>query len=408
MKVYVISKNGKPLMPTKPSRARKMLRDGKAKVVKRTPFTIQLLVEAKEYTQPITLGVDAGSKTVGISATTEKEELYSSEVILRNDIVDLLHDRSTLRRNRRSRKTRYRKARFLNRKVKRGWLAPSVEHKINSHLKIIANAHKILPISKIIVETASFDIQKILNPDIKGKEYQQGEQLGFQNVRHYVLFRDKYECRHCKAKNVELEVHHIIQRKDGGGDRPENLIALCKTCHKNHHNRTKVLELKRPKQFRDAAFMGIMRNTLFQRLCDLYENVEETYGYITKHTRMNCNLTKGHRIDAFCITENVNAKLSDTWFLQKFVRKNNRKLHMQTINKSGYRKDSQAAKYVFGFQLFDKVLYDNQECFIFGRRTRGSFDIRILSGETISGNKTYKKLRKLESRKSLLTESKVV
>ena len=159
--VYVLNQNGKPLMPTnRHGKVKHLLRSGKAKVVKRTPFTIQLCYETTEYTQPITLGVDAGSKVVGLSATTEKEELYVSEVELRNDIVDLLSTRRQNRRTRRNR-LRYREARFLNRtsSKKEGWLAPSVQHKVDSHLKVIANVFNILPISKIVIETASFDIQ---------------------------------------------------------------------------------------------------------------------------------------------------------------------------------------------------------------------------------------------------------
>ncbi|MCL2815466.1 MAG: RNA-guided endonuclease IscB, partial [Oscillospiraceae bacterium] len=233
MKVYVISKSGKALMPTKPGRARKMLRDGKAKVEQRTPFTIRLMVETKEYTQPITLGIDAGSKTVGASATTEAEEVYSSETEQRDDIAELIATRLEYRRARRKRKRRYRKPRFQNRvkAKKRGWIAPSIRQKIESHLKIIASVCKILPISKIVIEAAAFDIQKIKNPEISGAEYQQGNQLDFWNVREYVLYRDGHKCQGKKGcANKILNVHHIESRKTGG-DAPNNLITLCEECH---------------------------------------------------------------------------------------------------------------------------------------------------------------------------------
>ena len=163
-------------MPCSPSKARKLLKTEKAKVVKIEPFTIQLLFGSSGYKQEITLGVDAGSKMVGLSATTNKKELFSAEAQLRNDIVDLLATRKQNRNKRRNR-LRYRKPRFLNRvkNKKEGWLAPSIKHKIQTHLTVIANVRKILPMSKIIVEVASFDIQKIKNPDIQGKEYQQGD-----------------------------------------------------------------------------------------------------------------------------------------------------------------------------------------------------------------------------------------
>lgn len=160
--VYVLNMQGNPLMPCKEAKARKLLRDNLAIVVKREPFTIQLLFECENKTQDITLGVDAGSKHIGLSATANKKELYSADIELRNDIVDLLSTRRQNRRTRRNR-LRYRKPRFNNRvkSKNKGWLAPSIEHKIQTHFRVIENIHKILPITKIIVETASFDIQKI-------------------------------------------------------------------------------------------------------------------------------------------------------------------------------------------------------------------------------------------------------
>lgn len=180
--VYVISITGKSLMPCKPAKARKLLRDNKAKIVKYTPFTIQLEFECENQVQDVTLGVDAGSKYIGLSATTKDRELFSSEVELRNDISNKLTTRSQNRRTRRNR-LRYRPARFDNRvgSKNKGWLAPSIEYKIQTHITVIDNVYKILPISKIIIETASFDIQKIKNPNIQSKEYQEGEQLGFFN-----------------------------------------------------------------------------------------------------------------------------------------------------------------------------------------------------------------------------------
>ena len=182
--VYVISQNGQPLMPTENHvKVRILIKSKKAKVIKKCPFTIQLLYRSTNYTQDVTLGVDSGSKHIGLSATTKDKVLFESDVELRNDIVDLISTRRQNRRTRRSHKTRYRKPRFNNRKRKDGWLAPSVQNKVGSHLTVIRKVHEILPINKIIVEVASFDIQKIKNPKISGTDYQQGEQLDFWNVR---------------------------------------------------------------------------------------------------------------------------------------------------------------------------------------------------------------------------------
>jgi len=395
-------------MPTTPCKARKLLKQGKAKVVKREPFTIQLLYATGETKQDITLGVDAGSKIIGLSATTDKQELFSAEVELRNDIVDLLSTRREFRRTRRNR-LRYRKPRFLNRvrSKNKGWLAPSVENKIQTHLKIISKIHEILPISKIIIEVASFDIQKIKNPDIEGEQYQQGEQLGFWNVREYILWRDGYKCQGKKGcKNKILNVHHIESRKTGG-DSPSNLITLCESCHKDYHAGKLKLNLKRGQSFKDATFMGIMRWTFYNRLKEVYPNVKITYGYITKNTRIQNNLPKEHRIDALCISGNLNVKRLDYWYYIKQVRRHNRQIHKANILKGGKKKLNQAPYLVKGFRLFDKVKYKEQECFIFGRRSSGYFDLRKLDGTVIHRSANCKDLKLISKAKTLLWERRI-
>jgi len=409
LRVYVINQRKEPLMPTTPCKARKLLKQGKAKVVKREPFTIQLLYATGETKQDITLGIDAGSKFIGVSATTEKQELFSAEVELRNDIVQLLSERRQYRRSRRYRKTRYRKPRFFNRvrSKNKGWLAPSVENKIQTHLKIISKIHEILPISKIIIEVASFDIQKIKNPDIEGEQYQQGEQLGFWNVREYVLWRDGYKCQGKKGcKNKILNVHHIESRKTGGNS-PSNLITLCESCHKDYHAGKLKLNLKRGQSFRDAAFMGIMRWTFYNRLKEIYSNVKITYGYITKNTRIQNNLPKEHRIDALCISGNPNAKRLDYWYYIKQVRRHNRQIHKANILKGGKKKLNQAPYLVKGFRLFDKVKYKGEECFIFGRRSSGYFDLRKLDGTVIHRSANCKDLKLISKAKTLLWERRI-
>ena len=410
--VYVLNIEGKPLMPCKEAKARKLLKENKAKIYKKEPFTIQLLFICENQTQDITLGVDAGSKHIGLSATTKEKELYAADVELRNDIVDLLSTRRQNRRTRRNR-LRYRKPRFNNRvhSKKNGWLAPSVEQKIQTHFKVVEDIHKLLPITKIVVETASFDIQKIKNPEIHNEEYQQGEQLGFWNVREYVLFRDNHTCQCCKGKSKDkvLNVHHIESRKTGGNT-PNNLITLCETCHKGYHNGTVELPktIKRGMSFKDATFMGIMRRSFYNRLKEIYPNVVMTYGYITKDTRIKNNLPKDHYIDARCISGNPNAEPLGYYFYQKKVRCHNRQIHKANILKGGKKKLNQASYLVKGFRLFDKVEFEGQVCFIFGRRSNGYFDIRKLNGEVISRSASWKKLKLLETRKSLLMERKAL
>lgn len=313
-KVYVLNKHGHPLMPCTPAKARHLLDSGKAKVRKRTPFTIQLLYGSSGYKQPVTLGVDAGSKTIGLSASTEKQELFAAEVKPRNDVVELLSTRREFRQARRNRKTRYRTPRFDNRvKSKhKGWLAPSVEVKIQEHITAIARVCALLPIANVIVETAEFDTHRLKamlegHPLPVGTDYQLGEMYDEYNVRQYVLKRDNYTCQCCGAhpsakKGVKLHVHHLESRKTGGNS-PNNLITLCEHCHKLLHKGKITLDKKkRGHSMRDAAFMGIMRKTLILRLrSELTIPVVETYGYITKLVRETHHMDKSHTVDALCI-----------------------------------------------------------------------------------------------------------
>ena len=414
--VYVLSCAGQALMPTENhAKVRVLLKTRKARVIKRCPFTIQLLYKSTTYTQDITLGVDAGSKHIGLSATTDKKVLFESDVTIRNDITKLLSARSELRRSRRNRKTRYRKPRFMNRthSKKQGWLAPSVKQKVNSHLTAVNKVCRLLPITKIIVETASFDIQKIKNPDIGGTDYQQGEQLGFWNVREYVLFRDGHECQCChgKSKDPVLNVHHIESRQIGG-DAPNNLITLCETCHTGYHKGKIKLpkEIHRGMRFRAAAFMGIMRWAFYNKLKKLYASqnipVSMTYGYITKNTRIKHELPKEHFIDARCISGHPDAIPPKEVFYQKKVRCHNRQIHKLTINKGGIRKRNQAAYLVKGYRLYDVVKAKEAIWYIHGRRTSGSFVLKNLLGDKLEI--VPSKMKYISQQHGFITERRAV
>ena len=416
--VYVLNIDGQPLMPTdRHGKVRHLLKDGRAEVVKCCPFTIRLLYDSTHYTQDIVLGVDAGSKHIGLSGTTETKELYASDVELRNDIVDLISTRRQNRRFRRNRKTRYRKARFLNRlSDKKDWLAPSIRQKVDTHMTVVSRVCKILPVTKIIVETASFDIQKIKDPDISGTGYQHGEQLDFWNVREYVLFLDGHTCQCCKGKSKDpvLNVHHIESRKTGG-DAPNNLITLCETCHKGYHSGAVQLPkaIHRGMRFKDAAFMGIMRWAFYNKLKEVYEpqdiEIRMTFGYLTKNTRIRHHLPKEHYIDARCISGHPEAIPNNEVFYQKKVRCHNRQIHKNTILKGGIRKRNQTGYLVKGFRLFDKVAYKGREYFIFGRRQSGFFDLRNLSGCKVNkGSLSYRKIGFLEPRQYYLCERRVM
>ncbi len=408
MFVYILNCHGQPLMPCQPRKARLLLKSGKAKVVKIVPFTLQLLYGSSGYKQEVSLGIDAGTHHIGVSVTTERAVLFEAEVKPRTDIQELLATRQQFRRARRSRKTRYRKARFLNRKKPERWLAPSVQHKVDAHFKTIHTVHRLLPITKMTIEVAQFDLQKIRNPEIEGKEYQEGPQLGFWNVREYVLFRDRHTCQWChgKSKDPILNVHHIESRKIGG-ESPDNLITLCETCHDLIHRTHQEGKIKRRSaSFRDASQMGMIRWRIYEQVKALFPCVHLTYGYITKHTRIEQELKKSHLVDARCISGNPGAQSDGTHYLIKLVRRNNRQLHKATIRKGGMRQRNIAPKYVYGFRLFDCVKYRGKVCFVFGRRSSGFFDLRTLNGEKVSASASYKQLTVVQKASVCLVERK--
>lgn len=359
-------------MPTERyGKVRQLLRDGLAVVVMRELFTIKLTYDIEmPGIQPVHLGVDAGSGHIGLAATTEKKELFSAEVQTRQDIQNLISTRREARRTRRNRKTRYRAPRFDNRRRPEGWLAPSVEQKIQTHLNLIAKVQRILPITKTVIEVAQFDTQLLKNPDIQGEQYQQGKQMGFWNTREYVFYRDNHECQCChgKSKDNILNIHHIESRKTGGNS-PDNLVTLCETCHKAYHKGEIELKLKRNfKSLRDAAIMSSMRWELYKRAKNIWNNVHQTYGYITKHTRITNKLEKSHAVDARCISGNPLAvPCSEQWQMQQ-VANHTRSLHVQNMTKGGKRRSAIAPHYIgkTKLQRHDKVLWNGIKCFIAG------------------------------------------
>ena len=395
---FVLNRRGNPLMPCSSRKARMLLKEGKARVIKRTPFIIQLTVSTGESVQPVTLGVSSGYSHVGLSAVTEKQELYVSDVQLRTNMVKLNSERRMYRRTRRSRKTWHRKPRFLNRKKSEGWLAPSIQHKLDSHIKVINRVKEILPVSKINVQVAAFDIQKIKNPGISGIEYQQGDQLGFWNVREYVLYRDNHTCQYCKGKSKDpvLNGHHIESRQEGS-DRPGNRITLCKTCHQQYHQNKIELKVKLSRDFKAETFMTMVRWKLVNQLRKIGNVTYHTYGYITKSRRIEIGLPKSHINDAFVIAGGNGQKRSGDMYTVRQVRKCNRKLF------KGARSHikNTAPREVFGFRRWDKVLYAGTRLFVKGRRIKGSFALSDVRGKLVR-NVSYKKLSLLESARTLL------
>ena len=407
MHIYVQAIDGSPLMPTaRAGKVRRMLRDGHAVIVSHTPFAIRLTYKTTRHKQPVSLGIDAGSVHVGVSATTGNRELFAAEIELRTDIVDNLSTRREARRTRRSKRTvRYRAPRFVNRRRPDGWLAPSIEQKVHSHVKAVRDIREFLPVSSVTVEVAQFDQQWIKNPGLTGTDYQHGEQFGFWNVREYVLWRDNHQCQCChgKSKDKVLNVHHIESRKTGG-DSPSNLVTLCETCHDTLHAGKVELNLKRSFQsLRDAAAMNIMRWSVYNRLkAELDIPVRLTYGYKTKYVRINAGLEKSHAVDARCISGNAQAMPANRIFILKQLRRHNRKVMKSNLLKGGRWKRNQAPRNIKGFRLFDTVLYNNLPAYVHGRRSSGFFVIKDAEGRTISDSVSCKKLKLIRHTNSYL------
>ncbi|OQW93028.1 MAG: hypothetical protein BWK79_13320, partial [Beggiatoa sp. IS2] len=355
MLVYIVDKNGNPLMPThRLGKVRRWLKQGQAIVVGHSPFTIKLLFETGNCIQSLTLGIDTGYKRVGISVVSSKQELLSAEIQLRTDVSEKLTDKRMYRRNRRNR-LRYRQPRFLNRK-KAISLAPSVLHKINSHLRIIKWVNSFLPIKQLSIETSSFDPHKLKNPEIKGIEYQQGEQWGYENVKAYILARDGHRCYFYQANqgncSEKLHVHHLTYRSNGGTDAPSNLVTLCEKHHALVHKDQLKLARVQFKSLKSATIMNIVNNPL----CHKLPTAQTTFGYITKVMRTQLGLPKSHANDAFVIAGGNDQQRHLPPLKLLFKRKNNRSLQRRPLK--GNKRSLRTQRYPI--QPNDMIEYDGK------------------------------------------------
>ena len=385
--VYVLSKNGQPLMPTnRHGKVKHLLKSGKAKVVKRCPFTIKLLYDSTTYTQNLTLGVDTGSGTIGAAVSDDNGNIvYMSKVVVRNNITDKMTRRAKYRRNRRNRKTRYRKARWQNRKnsIKTGRFSPTMVSKIHSHIKEIEYIKSILPITKLVLEMGQFDTHlmknpNLANPKVKHWGYQKGVNYGFENTKAMVLNRDNYTCQYCKGKHKDskLEVHHIVFRSQGGSDEESNLITLCHTCHKDLHSGkiTAKFTGKKKGTLKYATQMNSIRCQLLKQ----YPEAIETFGSVTKANRLFIGLEKDHHLDACVIAAGTNPIVMKTQivYLKKSVSEGD---FRQT---KGIRSEQPiTTSKICGFRKFDKVKYFGKEYFIKSRMSTGYVFLMDINGE---------------------------
>lgn len=385
--VYVLSKNGQPLMPTnRHGKVKHLLKSGKAKVVRRCPFTIKLLYDSATYTQNLTLGVDTGSGTLGAAVSDDNGNIiYMAKVVVRNDITDKMTQRSKYRRNRRNRKTRYRKARWRNRKntKKTDRFSPTMTSKFHSHVKEIEFIQSILTITQLVLETGQFDMHLMknpafANPNVRHWGYQKGINYGFENTKAMVLNRDNYTCQYCKGKHKDskLEVHHIIYRSQGGSDEEGNLITLCHTCHKALHDgkiNPKFIGKKK-----GTLKYATQMNSIRCQLLKFYPNAIETFGMVTKVNRLSTNLEKDHHFDACVIAAGTNPVVMKTKivYLKKSVPKGD---FQQT---KGIRSEQPITTgKICGFRKYDKVKYFGREYFIKGRMSTGYAVLMDINGK---------------------------
>lgn len=349
--VFVIDNDNKPCNPILEGYAGKLLRTKRAIIVNHEPLVIKRTdgyIATKEDRNKITLKVDTGFENIGFSVSDYEHEYISGQVKLLNGISDRLVTRRGYRSQRRSR-LRYRKNKNIDYKIinnptykngnEDGWLAPTITHKIDSHVRLINKIALWIPIDNVIVEMASFDIQEIKatlsGKNISGIEYQNGEMYGFENAKQYVRVRDGYTCQICKAKSTDkkhvvIEVHHITPRSRGGSDKPDNMICLCHSCHKKVHSNNNDNELFRELQsrrivntYKDATFMNTMRWELYNRLKGKY-NVSMSYGFITRMNRNKAGLKKYHYTDAVCIKYFNDITLTKSIYLVEQKRCNDR------------------------------------------------------------------------------------
>ncbi len=365
--IFVLDTNLNPLTPCKPSMARKLLNANKAAIFRQFPFTIILKKEVIANPEPIEIKIDAGSKTTGLALVQGEKVIFGAELTHRGQAIkNSMESRRSLRRGRRNRKTRYRQARFLNRIRIKGWLAPSLEHRVLTIMTWVRKFIKFAPISSIVSELVRFDLQQIENPEISGIEYQQGELQGYE-VREYLLEKWNRKCAYCGAENVPLQVEHIHPKSKGGSDRISNLALACEPCNikKGVQSITDFLakkpdvlkkvtaQAKRP--LKDAAAVNSTRWALFNALRTTGLPVTTGSGGQTKFNRVRLNLVKTHWVDAACVGQVENLEvLTNKPLLIKATGHGTRQ--MCRTDKYGFpSRHVPRCKFVKGFQTGDIV-----------------------------------------------------
>jgi 5-methylcytosine-specific restriction endonuclease McrA len=418
--ILVVDKNKQPLDPCHPARARELLSTGRAAVFRHKPFTIILKdrVLAESVTHDHTLKIDPGSKVTGIAVLQAKTNrvVFAAELQHRGQTIKAaLEARRLLRSNRRARHTRYRQARFLNRKRPAGWLAPSLQHRVLTTLTWVRRLARLMPVGKLAVELVRFDLQKEENPEIAGVEYQQGELAGYE-VREYLLEKWNRTCAYCSKKDVPLEIEHIVPKSKGGSNRVSNLTLACHPCNQKKDNQDlgvflvskpelvkRILsEAKAP--LKDAAAVNSTRWALFSALKVAGFQVEVGSGGRTKFNRIVQGFAKTHWLDAACVGASTPPVVKVEGVVPLLVKATGHgSRQVCGTNKYGFpfRHKARQASF-FGFQTGDRataiVTSGKKVGTYIGRvicRATGKFDISTSQG-LVQGlhNRFFKKLQR--------------
>ena len=389
-------------MPCTQRKARLLLKEGRAKIYKYNPFTIQLTIPTGENKQDCHVGVDTGAKHIGFAIISNDKILFKGEVELRNNVKSNIDTRRIYRKSRRNRKTRYRKSRFFNRKKGQAWLPPSLQNRINHTYRWIDEVCNLVPSPTLHIEVGKFDTAKMINPEIQGVDYQYGQTYGFYDIRYFVFARDGYTCQCCgKSKDKILRTHHIIYKSQGGTDRVDNLITVCTDCHTAENHKPGgilynwMIKNKRVRQYKEPPFMNILRKRIFDR----YLKAIITYGSETAARRKGLGLSKTHYNDAITISGILDIKENfSEWLLIKQFRKKKRSLHEATIRKGikvpnrTQKRNSKNKKKYNGWFLNDSVQVFDKKGFISGFTNGGVYVKDFYDNYITQSNKNYKQI----------------
>jgi 5-methylcytosine-specific restriction endonuclease McrA len=390
-------------MPCHPARARMLLREGEAAVLRRYPFTIILKDRVDGDCQPLEIKVDPGSKTTGIALVTDfkkgKTVVWAAELKHRGQqIKDALDTRRSIRRLRRSRKVRYRPARFNNRTRPEGWLAPSLMSRVHNADTWARRLLKCVPVTSIAIETVRFDTQKLVNPEISGIQYQQGDLYDYE-VKEYLLEKWNRKCAYCGKTNIPLEVEHIVPRSRGGSSRVSNLTLSCESCNQKKGNLTADefgypdVQKQAQKPLKDVAAVNATRYAIGNTLKKCGLPVSFWSGGRTKYNRIKQGYQKAHWIDAACVGKTgESVRLNPNMCVFVVIAKGHGNRQMCGTDKYGFpiRHRSRQKTYA-EFQTGDIITadipsgkYKGSHSGSVAIRTSGYFDIKSICGKRIA------------------------